>query len=64
MHTRMSLISHLAVLGLVVIDLVVGSPVVGHLAGRWAAIGFEFAILVGYVLLILQWLPWRRPDGG
>ena len=58
----MTLFAHLAVLGLVVVDLVVGAPVVGRFGGRWAAVGFEFAIVLGYILLVLP--AWRRGPGG
>jgi len=58
----MTLFAHLAVLGLVVLDLVVGAPVVGRFGGRWAAVGFEFAIVLGYILLVLP--SWRRGSGG
>jgi hypothetical protein len=59
----MSLISHLGVLALLVLDLAVGAPIVDKLAGRWALIGFEFLLILGYVLCVLQWQPWRRPGG-
>jgi hypothetical protein len=54
----MTLFAHLAVLGLVVLDLVVGAPVAGRFGGRWAAVGFEFAIVLGYIVLVLP--SWRR----
>jgi len=56
----MTLFAHLAVLGLVVLDLVVGAPVASRLGGRWAAVGFEFAIVLGYILLVLP--SWRRGE--
>ena len=59
----MSLIGHLGALALLVIDLAVGGPVVSRLAGRWALIGFEFVLILGYMLLVLQLAPWRRPGG-
>lgn len=58
----MSLVAHLAVLGLVLLDLMLGSPAVGRFAGRWAAIGFEFAVVLGYLLLVLP--AWRRGRDG
>jgi hypothetical protein len=59
----MSLVAHLGTLALLIVDLAVGGPVVHHLAGRWALTGFEFALILGYVLLVLQLIPWRRPGG-
>jgi hypothetical protein len=56
----MSLFTHLGVLALLLLDLVFGGPVVGRFGGRWAVIGFEFVLILGYVLLVLQWQPWRR----
>lgn len=56
----MSLSMHLAVLGLLIIDLALGAPMAGHLAGRWAIVAAEFFLILGYVLLVLQWQPWRR----
>jgi hypothetical protein len=60
----MSFGTHLAVLGLLILDLALGAPLAGHIAGRWAVAGTEFALILGYVLFVLQWLPWRRPDSG
>jgi len=56
----MSFSMHLAILGLLIIDLALGAPMAGQLAGRWAIVAAEFFLIVGYVLLVLQWLPWRR----
>ena len=59
----MSLITHLAVLGLLVLDLIVGAPVIDRFGGRYAAMGFEFVIILGYVLFVLQWgVPWGRKE--
>ena len=60
----MSLVAHLGTLALLIVDLAVGGPVVGRLAGRWGLAGFEFALILGYLLLVLQLVPWRRPGGG
>lgn len=60
----MSLLAHLAVFGLLIVDLVFGASLVERLGGRSAMIGFEFLLILGYVLFVLQWLPWRRPRGG
>jgi hypothetical protein len=60
----MSLIAHLGTLALLIVDLAVGGPLISHLAGRWGLIGFEFLLILGYMLLVLQLLPWRRPGGG
>jgi hypothetical protein len=56
----MSPISHLLVLGLVAIDLFFGGELVRRFGGRWATIAFEFALILGYLLIVLQLLPWRR----
>jgi hypothetical protein len=56
----MSLVTHVAVLGVVVLDLIFGASLVQHFAGSWAAVGFEFIIILGYVLLVLQLTPWRK----
>lgn len=60
----MSFFGHLAILGLLVLDLALGAPIVDRVAGRWALIGFEFFLILGYVLFVLQLQPWRRPDSG
>jgi hypothetical protein len=60
----MSLIAHLGTLAVLIVDLAVGGPLISHLAGRWGLIGFEFLLILGYMLLVLQLLPWRRPGGG
>ena len=58
----MSLIAHLGTLAVLIVDLAVGGPVVSHLAGRWGLIGFEFVLILGYMLLVLQFVP--RRDAG
>jgi hypothetical protein len=58
----MSIFAHATVLGLLVIDLLFGGQVIDHFGGRFAVAGFEFALILGYVLFVLQLLPWRR-DG-
>ena len=60
----MSFLAHLAVLGLLVLDLAAGGPVVDKVAGRWGLIGFEFLLILGYALFVLNLAPWRRPGGG
>ena len=60
----MSFATHLAVLGLLIIDLAIGAPLAGQLAGRWAILGSEFFLILGYVLFVLQWQPWRRSGPG
>jgi hypothetical protein len=60
----MSLIAHLGTLALLIVDLAIGGPLIDQLAGRWGLIGFEFLLILGYMLLVLQLLPWRRPGGG
>ena len=56
----MSFSMHLAILGVLIIDLALGAPMIGDLAGRWAIVATELALILGYVLLVLQWQPWRR----
>jgi hypothetical protein len=56
----MSLVTHASVLGLLVIDLIFGGTLVHHIAGSWAAIAFEFLIILGYLVLVLQLVPWRK----
>jgi hypothetical protein len=58
----MSIFFHAAVLGLLVLDLLFGGQLVGRVGGRWAVVGFEFALILGYVLFVLQLQPWRRDD--
>ena len=60
----MSLIAHLGTLALLVLDLAVGGPLISRFAGRWALIGFEFVLILGYMLLVLQLVPWRDADRG
>ncbi len=60
----MSLVAHLGTLGLLVLDLALGGPVVQHLIGRWGLIGFEFVLILGYMLLVLQFVPWRDSGRG
>jgi hypothetical protein len=59
----MSLIAHLGTLAVLIVDLAVGGPLIDQLAGRWGLIGFEFLLILGYMLLVLELLPWRRPSG-
>jgi hypothetical protein len=58
----MSIFSHVAVLGLLVLDLLFGGQMIERFGGRFAVIGFEFVLILGYTLFVLQLLPWRR-DG-
>ena len=61
----MSLFTHLAILAILVVDLVLGATVIERFLGRGPAIGFEFVIILGYLLFILQWgPPWGRRKGG
>ena len=59
----MSLISHLLVMGLLIVDLIFGGEVVERFGGRWATMGFEFVLILGYALFVLQLAPWRRGGG-
>ncbi len=62
----MSLTTHLAVFAILIIDLIFGSAAVDRFGGRYAATAFEFIIILGYVLFVLQWgVPWnKRKDDG
>ena len=61
----MSLYSHLAVLAALIIDLTLGAALVDNLLGHYPAVGFEFLIILGYILFVLQWgLPWERRERG
>jgi hypothetical protein len=59
----MSFAAHLAVLGVLIIDLALAAPMIGDVAGSWAILAVEFFLILGYVLCVLQWQPWRRPRG-
>ena len=59
----MSFTTHLAVFAILVIDLIFGSPAVDRLGGGYAATAFEFIIILGYVLFVLQWgVPWGKRE--
>ena len=59
----MSLTTHVAVLAVVIIDLIFGAAAVGRLGGPYAATAFEFIIILGYVLFVLQWgVPWGKRE--
>ncbi len=59
----MSLTMHLVALGLLVLDLSVGGWAIGKLGGRFAAYGFEFVMILGYIVFILQFgVPWGQRD--
>ena len=59
----MSLTTHVAVLAVVIIDLIFGAPAVGRFGGGYAATAFEFVIILGYVIFVLQWgVPWGKRE--
>ena len=59
----MSLTMHLVVLGLLIVDLSVGGWALGRLGGRMATTGFEFTMIFGYIIFVLQWgVPWGQKD--
>jgi len=63
----MSLTMHLAIFGLVIVDLLVGGWAVRQLGGRYAVTAFEFLTILGYIIFVLQWgVPWgqREQDDG
>ena len=50
-------------LAVVIIDLIFGAAAVGRFGGGYAATAFEFIIILGYVLFILQWgVPWGKRE--
>lgn len=57
----MSPAAHIGVLALVVIDLALGGALIHRWAGRPALIAFEFAVLLGYAVLVLGFHPFRKP---
>ncbi len=60
----MSLITHVAVLCLLIVDLLVGSVVIGAFWNGWAATAFEFALILGYIIFVVQFgVPWGRREG-
>lgn len=61
----MSLYTHIAVLIVLVIDLFLGTTLVASVGGRWAGSGFEFLLILGYILFVLRvGPPWSKNDGG
>jgi len=58
----MSIAMHVVVLTLLLVDLSLGGQIISRNIGRFPTIAFEFTIILGYVLCVLQWFPWRRPD--
>ncbi len=50
----MSFVTHLAVLCVLVVDLIFGAPMMERVGGRFAMLGFEFLLILGYILLVLQ----------
>ena len=60
----MPLVMHIAILGLLVLDLIVGATIAQRFVGGWAATGFEFLLILGYVVFVLQWgVPWANREG-
>lgn len=49
----MSLTMHVAILGLVIVDLIAGAALVNRYLGSGPAFGFEFLIILGYILFIV-----------
>jgi hypothetical protein len=49
-----SLIAHVLVLALLGIDLFFGGSLVEEFGGRWAMLGFEFLLILGYAFFVLQ----------
>ena len=47
------------------LDLAIGGWAIGKLGGRFAAYGFEFVMILGYIIFILQFgVPWGDRDRG
>ena len=60
----MSLITHVVVLCVLIVDLLVGSVLIDRFWNRWAATGFEFVLILGYIIFVVQWgVPWGRREG-
>ena len=60
----MPLAMHIVILGLVVLDLIVGATIAQRFVGRWAATGFECVLILGYIVVVRQWgVPWGRREG-
>lgn len=56
-----SMLLHIAVFAVLIVDLIFGSSLVHQFAGRWASFGFEFVLILGYIIFVLQWgVPWGR----
>jgi hypothetical protein len=49
-----SLIAHVLVLALLGIDLFFGGSLAEEIGGRWAMLGFEFLLILGYAVFVLQ----------
>ncbi len=59
----MSLTMHLVALSLLILDLSVGGWAIGRLGGHFATSGFEFVMIFGYIIFILQFgVPWGERD--
>jgi len=59
----MSLGMHVAALALLILDLVVGGWTIERFGGEWALTAFEFLLILGYIIFVLQWgAPWGRRE--
>ena len=59
----MSLTTHVLVLGLVILDLLLGGAAVEKYGGSLALTAFEFVTILGYIIFILQWgVPWGQRE--
>ena len=59
----MSLTMHVAVLGLVILDLLLGGSAVKEYGGQLALTAFEFVTILGYIIFVLQWgVPWGQRE--
>jgi hypothetical protein len=60
---EMSLTTHVAVLSLLVLDLLVGGSAVERYLGHFGLTAFEFVMILGYIIFVLQWgVPWGQRE--
>ena len=59
----MSLFTHLVVLFILLVDLIFGAAMIERVGGPYAMRGFEFLLILGYIIFVLQWgVPWGRRE--
>ena len=61
----MSLITHVLVLAVLIVDLIFVSTVIDRFWGHWATIALEFLLILGYAIFVLRLGgPWGDRGGG